>query len=295
MEKITKYSDRKHEPLKTLDHHQNVVIKEAIDLDKILNEEKISRGLVEWLDGGVECLKSFILQSKDFSKTIKDARAQGLSFVRHKSFLINVDKDSEAILPTDLTKQRFLAICHWALYEDGNEADRLFKSPLIMRAEIDAECPLQKVQCLLGIGYQFIGKKLLGMAPIAEKSKTKRVYFFGAYLLDYLSRTSQNAPEDDKIDIGEVTLKDYILNPANGGKGVVFAAYRNLGASDLFESKDFIKNMTDWSAMVKIGRFGGEARGRITGQLAMAISQFHADERSGKNSAGSESNTASKK
>lgn len=276
MTEITKYSDRVYNSDITLDHHQEEKIKETICLDKILNDNKINKGFVEWQKGSTKCLKGFILQSKEFAKTIKEARSQKKPFVRHESFLISVDPSGDSILPTDLTKQRFLALCHWMLYEDGDAEDKLFKSPLIMRAEIDSNCPLSKIQCLLGIGYQFIRKKYLSSVKASENIMQKKVYFFGAYLLDYLSKTSTNVPEDERINMDEVTLKDYIMDPSNGGKGVVFASYRNLGLGDLFETEEFIESLVEWSGQVKIGRFGGKAREKII------IAKFRASEEKAK-------------
>lgn len=95
------------------------------------------------------------MAGKKFSDFIKSPRSDGKKFVKVRGLTINISPDSDKILVTELTKQRFLALCVYYVFISKEGKD--FTSPLMSRTTFDDSSPLTVMKSILGGGLQFSG------------------------------------------------------------------------------------------------------------------------------------------
>lgn len=120
----------------------------SLDISYFINDASTDSVFMEWSSpNNIKSLKSFLMAGKKFSDFFKVSRASSKKYVSVKGLNINISTDSENILITDLTKQRFLALCHYYLFK--SEEGRSFSSPLVSRIVFEEPNPLVEVEAAI--------------------------------------------------------------------------------------------------------------------------------------------------
>lgn len=121
-----------------------------------------------------------------FSDFIKDQRSSGKKFENVKGLNINISSESEKMLINELTKQSFLAVCHFYLFKSKRAED--FVSPLVSRITFNDGNQLSKIKDLLGGGLQFLVPVFKGL--YTDKIVGTLVFIISCAVMDYIRITT---------------------------------------------------------------------------------------------------------
>lgn len=218
-------------------------------------------------DEGLNTVKNFISAGKKFSEAVVRSRSSGKKFIRTMGLLVNIQKDTDQITNTDLTKQRTMALCHMILHNSGKCND--FNSPLVGRINFNEKNPRTGIRSLIGAGFQFLGKMVISSYTEENYRDAVLLFHLGCMVLDYIRKTSpiydQASKEnfDPEIDPKRMNFEDYILEDAAGTGNVFIAGCRNLDQSTLSILSEHAEEYYLLATKVHVGRFGGSIGDRV--------------------------------
>lgn len=222
---------------------------------------KLSRG------DGLKTLQSFISAGKKFSEAIAKSRSSGKKFIRAVGMTVNIQTDPDQITHTDLTKQRMMALCHKILFQSGDCPN--YNSPLVGRVNFNKENPLTKIRPLLGAGFQFLGRVVVGAYERENYKDGILLFHLGCIVLDYIRKTSSSydARSDTQRDpMKNPNMVDFVTYACDdiAGEGEVFiAGCRNLDQSDLTVLEENSSVFYGMVRAVSIGKYGGSLGHRV--------------------------------
>lgn len=185
--------------------------------------------------------------------------------------------ESSDILTGELTKQRFLAICHYYLQKSKKAGD--FVSPLVSRVCFDDANPLIGVKALLGGGLQFLGPVF---EYLYEKEQCGSVLFLTAcVLMDYIRITTPDKTADGKTTESVNALKyknflSYALSDDAADGDMLLAGSRNIGDTGLECIKKDLDFYLQKCALIKVGQFGGNSKDRVKSNYTRLVSSEQA-------------------
>lgn len=246
---------------------------EKVNIANILSDNNIRRTFEDWIkEEDVKSLKSFIMAGKKFANFIKGQRQNRKKFVNVKGLNINTSLEPNEIVTTELTKQRFLAICHYYLFKSKKANN--FISPLVSRVNFTKENPLTPVKELLGGGLQFLGP----FFKIAFKTDDNGhvLFLISCILMDYIRVTT---PEKDSEGNVKSTAKadkyasflDYALSDEAANGDMLLAGSRNIDDTGLECIRDKMDYFLNCCQLIRVGQFGGNARDRVRSNYARLV------------------------
>lgn len=175
---------------------------------------------------------------KTLGGEIKTAREAGKIYVVVMGdFILNVNKKTEYIERTDLTKSRFYALLHKRNHSKSTVSEDHVPvlSPLIHKVVMNAANPLYVYINLLGSGFQYQWRSFIeGAGTDKENYSGLSKFFAGCLLLDYLSEQNVLAEGTERM-----TFPEYIRTAESNDGTTVQAAIRNMGEWwDKFDSNE---------------------------------------------------------
>lgn len=238
---------------------------ERVDINYFTNNRQMTEAFNKWCEEGeISQLKSFLMTGKKFSQFVKDCRLDRKKYVEVRGMKINISQDPSEIMVNELTKQRFLALCHYHLYystESGN-----FTSPLCSRIIFTEENPLTLFKSLIGGGLQFLGKIFRDEADTPKEGLL--TYHAACIAMDYIMLTSKRvakngAIEEAKIDSTKMSFLEYALSPIAADGDMLLAGARNMNDTNLSSISENLEDFFELCSLIKISMFGGNARDRV--------------------------------
>lgn len=246
---------------------------EKVNIAAILSDKKTKSVFDNWIgEDEIKSLKSFVMAGKKFSTFIKEQRLNKMKFVSIKGLNINISLDPSEIVTTELTKQRFMAICHYYLYKSAKPTN--FVSPLISRVNFSEDNPLTGVKEMIGGGLQFLG-------PVFKHTFGKDIdghvlFVISCILMDYIRITTPEKDSEGNIKSTRKADKygsflEYALSDEASDGDMLLAGSRNIddtGLECLRENMDYFLRCCQ---LIKVGQFGGNAKDRVRSNYARLV------------------------
>lgn len=227
---------------------------------------------------GLKTVQSFVSAGKKFSDAIARSRSSGKKFIRAIGMIVNIQTDPDQVTHTDLTKQRMMALCHKILYQSGECSD--YNSPLVGRINFNKENPLTKIRPLLGAGFQFLGRVVVGSYEREHYKEGLLLFHLGCIALDYIRKTSSSydarsdSQRDAMINPNEVDFVSYACDDIAGEGEVFIAGCRNLDQSALTVLEENSTTFYNMVCAVSIGKYGGSLGHRVAHNFSSVANEM---------------------